>query len=254
MNNTSINSFAKRNPFYVITLIVIIVAILLSNFVMIYGFGVPNYQLIGRTWVIGSSLLSGIYTLWFWFRKNGKGKGILHNITTKNKNTSGNKKEGVDNEIKDNKVDCSLTIGMSGVLLIVIALINLIGGIWGFDDKYEVKELGSWGPLLLSHIDVFSTLFLMIITYYIFCRIDKTIIKSYAQMKGKKAAVVKRDFEYAFINIDRPSFIAFVSLAIYFIAIVYTTHNTMYLFFYGAIAFQMLFSSIIWANSEITDD
>ncbi len=146
-----------------------------------------------------------------------------------------------------------MIIGGSGLCLILIGLANVVSIFLSYHDE-EVIQLGSWGPLLWSHIDVFGTLLLMIITYCMFCMIDKKIIASYAQMDGEDGEkVVERDFRYTFVNIDRPSLIAFVFLMIYFIVIVYMTKETMYLFFYGAIAFQMLFSSIIWANTEITD-
>jgi len=69
-------------------------------------------------------------------------------------------------------------------------------------------------------------------------------------MRNHTSVPIKRDFKYALNNADIPGVVSFSVLAIYFMLL---RENQMELFFSGAIAFQMLFSSFIWANTEITN-
>lgn len=235
------------NKFYYWILGGILLALMITNIAITYFGKTPNYELIGKTWVIGSSFLTSIYTYWFWHTKKGKGRRILHNITS------------TTNQ-EDNKVTCSQTTTASSILLVVIALINIVAIIFDRYDTVEIVQLGSWGSILLSHLNVFVTLLLMIVTYYIFCSIDKKIIDAYSSETERndincdeENGIINRDFESTFINTDRPGFFIFVFLEIYFLVILFITKGSMELFFYGAIAFQMLFASVISANTEITD-
>lgn len=239
-----IGKFVADNKYYVTRLGIIVACILGSNVFIIIFSKTIDHNLIGNTWVIGSCVLTALYTRWFWFRKEGEGEKILHNI-----------KEKINGQADsiDYKVRCSLRIGVSVVLLVLVVVVTVVVTIMEkcFDYSFKICQLGSWGNISNSDVSVGLTLLLMIITYHIFCWTDKTIIKYYNPKKEEDCVV--SDFRYTFHNSDRPGFFTFVFFGIYFLVIYPFTNDSINLFFYGMIAFQMFVSSIIGANTVVTN-
>ncbi|MCK5615900.1 hypothetical protein KAR91_79280 [Candidatus Pacearchaeota archaeon] len=188
----------------------------LSHFYIIKFTAEQDYCIIGKVWEMASSLLTAIYTTWFWCNKGGRGRVILDKL-----------KDGENQE----KVGVIIQILMAVVLLSAIFLINFSTFFFKLE-KFSVLFHG-------------LTLLLMVATFALFCRIDHLICRN--NVSGK----IRRDFNYALKNSDIPGVISFCVLAVYFVFV----HNyPMRLFFSGAIAFQMLFSSFIWASTEITNN
>ncbi len=86
----------------------------------------------------------------------------------------------------------------------------------------------------------YTSIALVIIIFILFVWIDRLIIKHHTNES------IKSDFRYGLKNTDYPSLIAFSVLFIYALV----TYSSMEVFFSGAIAFQLLISSFIWANLE----
>ncbi len=120
-----------------------------------------------------------------------------------------------------------IRVALSIVALVLIVTINL----------YTFSKSNIWWHGL--------TLLLMLITFSLFCWIDILIRRNH------NVVYVRKDFKHALNNSDIPGVISFSFLILYFLIF----HNySMELFFSGAIAFQMLFSSFIWANTDITNE
>ena len=201
--------FYNSNKFYSKTLGSIICTIVIIDIIILYIIDEPNYSMIGKLWEIASSILTAVYTIWFW--KSEKGIDILDSISeTKPKN----------------KVKTTNSMWFAILLLVIIVFINFL----------TLTNNNKW-----FH---FITLVLMIATFSIFTWMDGLIIGNHTNKD------VEREFRYLKNHSDIPGIIAFILLGLYFI---FLQAHPMELFFSGAIAFQMLFSSFIWANTEITN-
>ncbi|GAI97489.1 unnamed protein product [marine sediment metagenome] len=91
-----------------------------------------------------------------------------------------------------------------------------------------------------------------VLTFGAFVFIDQTLLDGLNKNNDKNNKEIKKirtDIDYALSNSDIPTLFAFVLLFLYAIVM----YNRMQLFFSGTIAFQMLISTVIWANTKITD-
>ena len=119
-----------------------------------------------------------------------------------------------------------LTIGGVSSILFIVLIFNIL----------MFNKNGSFYVLY--------NLILMIVTFWIFLLIDKIIEGNHLDPN------VVRDFKYAINNGDIPGLISFIILLGFYLV---TYQEQMNLFYSGAIAFQMLFISFIWANTDVTD-
>lgn len=88
----------------------------------------------------------------------------------------------------------------------------------------------------------FLSLFCAGLIFIIFCHIDSVIIAALPQ-KSKD----RRDLKFAYYNSDIPTLIAFMFLSIYSLFM----YENMEIFYSGAMAFQMILSTVIWANTDL---
>ncbi|MFC1538652.1 hypothetical protein ACFL6H_04450 [Candidatus Latescibacterota bacterium] len=78
----------------------------------------------------------------------------------------------------------------------------------------------------------------VVLVFALFCHIDNLIIHNHSDEEKQK------EFRYYLSNSDFPSFITFFILFVYS----WFIYNSMQLFFSGAIAFQMLISTVAWVK------
>jgi hypothetical protein len=175
----------------------------------------PDYLDATKTWEVASYLLTLLYTGWFWLI-SPTGRKILKQISG-----------------KGDGLPAGFAVGIAMMLILIITYLHL--------DEIHIFGRLHVNELYLAPINTF----LLSFVYFIFCWIDKLVITHSSEDQ------VKRDFGVTYKNSDRPSLIAFVALFIYaaFVA-VFVKEETMELFFSGAIAFELLLSSIVWANTE----
>jgi hypothetical protein len=177
----------------------------------------PDYLDATKAWEVTSYLLTLSYTAWFWFW-SPTGKEILKEISSKGDGDG---------------------LPAGGKIVIAMALIGVV-------TYLHLDESNIFKRLHLDEINLAPiNIFLLSLVYLIFCWIDKLVIRHSSKEQ------VKRDFKVTYNNSDRPSLIAFVALFIYAVFVrVFVKGETMELFFSGAIAFELLLSSIVWANTE----
>lgn len=175
----------------------------------------PNYLYATKTWEVTSYSLTFLYTGWFWLF-NPNGRKILKEISS-----------------KGDGLPASVNIIIAMTLIGVITYLHL--------DEINIFRRLHIDEIYLAPINIF----LLSIVYYIFCWIDKLVIQHSSDDQ------VKSDFRITYRNSDRPTLIAFAALFLYaaFVAF-FVKEETMEFFFSGAIGFELLLSSIVWANTE----
>lgn len=180
---------------------------------------------IGRTWIIFTSVFTAAYTLWFWKSESAKGIFIIDDL------------KEVERKIKPSeksKKIVSTSTWVQGniyfsILILIVA--NVIINLVNIDTNY---------------FDLISII-AMILSFSIFVYIDKLIYDNHPE---EKTRVI---FKFAKDNSDLPGLVAFGILGIYYLYLS-LSGNPSPLFFNGSIAFSMLFSSVVWANTDITDE
>lgn len=219
-----IKKFIEKNRFFSWLFLFIIVGIVICTCIVFQKFPLePNpakahpvtaYSATGKVWEIACMIMTSIYTFWFWFLSKDENGNRLTIL------------DNVNNDAKQ-KTYIIVSIVLSVVLLIVASLMNIYLVVFGIGIFWH------WISLIL-----------MVATFIIFWRIDNLVIDNHNDEN------VKKDFLYAKNNSDIPGIISFTFLAIYFL---FLHKYPMELFFSGAIAFQMLLSSFVWANTDITN-
>lgn len=98
------------------------------------------------------------------------------------------------------------------------------------------------------------TILLLYITYALFCKIAKTVIKNFdtdgnpVDMNKKQ---IKDDIENGLQYTDNPTRIIFLLLTVFaFILCHFKVYEGMEMFFSGAIAFELILSAIAWVNTD----
>jgi len=210
-NNFS--EFYKNNSVYMYMLCGYFFLIILSSiiFPLLIDDTTKKYLWVGTSWEILSSILTIVYSIYFWFC-NDEGKKIL-------------------DMLGDNKKTIRRFMVFAFINLILIVVANVVNSINFY-----------WGPL--------SMLF-AILTFGAFVFIDQTLLDELNKNSNtnKEIEKIRKDVDYVLSNSDIPTLVAFAILFVYAIFM----YNRMQLFFSGAIAFQMLISTVIWANTEITN-
>lgn len=178
-----------------------------------------------KIWEVGSYLITTIYTVWLWYFSDN-GTKILDDIE------------------KDKKRFGMYTIGPSLLFLLIIV---------GVHSYIIFSNNNEW----LKHYGILLTLFLIILTYIIFNSITKQVVKTTKNLEGlnesdkKERQTIHTEFKSALKFIERPTLIIF---CIMFAYATYCSYcgiiHEMETFFSGAIAFELLLSSIVWANTD----
>lgn len=220
------SQFYKENKVYVWMLSVSLILIVIANIIVVYWLPsiikIDIWISVGKVWEIASCLLTIAFTLWYWFIKESNGK-----FSKSGKQLI----ELIDDNVK--RMLLRLVISLSLLLMLIVVCANI----------YFIIKGGHRAGV----IGVIAVTFVFIL----FIGIDIVIIKTLEQLKDNnnlKVDITKEliDFKYALKNSDIPISIAFFALAAYAIF----TYPQMELFFSGAIGFQLLYSTIIWANLD----
>lgn len=177
-----------------------------------------------KVWEVGSYLLTLIYTYWLWYRSD-KGTEILDEI------------EKTKKRFGMYRIAPSLFILF---IIVVLHTVLIFSNIW-------------W----LKGYEILVTLILIILTYIIFNSITKQVVKttsgytSLTNGEKEKQEVINKEFKITLKYIERPTLIIFCILFAYasYCTLCGIIHE-METFFSGAIAFELLLSSIVWANTE----
>lgn len=178
-----------------------------------------------KIWEVGSYLITTIYTFWLWYISEN-GKKI---------------RKDVEKDYDD--FGFKLVAPSIFVLIIIVSIHTYII----FFNNVE------W----LKHYGILLTLFLIILTYVIFNLITKQVVTTTQKIEGlsngelEKRQTIHKEFKNALKYIERPTLIIFCIMFVYasycsFSGIVHEMET----FFSGAIAFELLLSSIVWANTD----
>jgi hypothetical protein len=220
--NARHNSFYERNKFY--CLLMLTTALLITSF-SVHFLSLPDVHRATKVWEVAAYMVTTIYNLWFWF---GTSNG--HRI-----------QDEIQAVSRGNHQKVRTTVLLSFITLVLITVIHTIAI---FGGMFIVDWL--WKPL--ATFSILITLSLIIFVYVLFVKLGKLVIDNCSTQK------FKRDFIIGLKYIDRPTLIIFCILFMY---AVYTTAfsqfqhmESMEIFFSGAIAFELLLSSIVWANTE----
>jgi hypothetical protein len=169
-----------------------------------------------KVWEVAAYITTAIYHYWFW-QHSKAGEDIQTEIASK----------GAKNWRLNVKIFSVV------VFLIIISVIHIF--------ILSENENNWW----LSEYGGQISIFLIIIVYSLFIYNDRMVI-----FNGKTHKF-KRDFIVGLRYIDRPILIIFCILFIYAIYTTATGHfHSIEIFFSGAIAFELLLSSIVWANTK----
>ena len=212
--DTGIKKFYSENKFYSILMLIAILSITIFSY---YFLSVENnFQKGVRVWEIASYVITLIYTIWFWYvSKNGR--TILKDISSNN------------------------------ILTVILITGPAIGGLSLITTFHLILILG--GNALcgfFTYNSVNITLGLIVAVYMIFYYINKRVIK---HCKNEK---LKQEFTLSFKYIDKPSLFIFCILLTYSLYVNRTGNlHSMEIFFSGAITFELLLSSIVWAQTDV---
>lgn len=217
--------FIKENKIFSILFFLALLGISFVTFYFVMKEPLYYSERIGKWWETISCLFTATFTCYYWFISE-EGTDILDDL---------------EDYQKKQKLKTILKIISSVVLLGVIAFINIqTSGI-------ESHHIG---------------LILMILTFLIFVVIDALIIKNYEKKltnlvtNGASTDDINRinsklvSLKNLLNSSDVPGLIAFIILLAYYV-VTYFSNIKMELFFSGAIAFQMLFTSFIWAKTDV---
>lgn len=223
------NNFYRVNSFYCKLMILTVAGIIIGNTHFLQdGTYSKNDAVKGvvKVWEVAAYSVTCIYTAWFW--KWGNGTKILDEI---------------------NSWKPATNIILAVVLLFFITLIHFI---IIFGDVPVKSEYFDWVKPFTGLLSIG----LIAAVYVLFLYINKSVIDNC------DVELYKREFTGALKYIDRPTLIIFCILFLYavYITVIDVSTSTLYaadnyfhsieIFFSGAIAFELLLSSIIWANTE----
>lgn len=210
--NHIVKIFYKKNKFY--CKLMLGAMLLIFAFTYIFFIKYDDYPKGASGWELTSYIVTLLYTYWFWW-KSDNGKAILDQIDKERK--------GFAFRV--------IAPAMGGIGLITIFHIFMLfyRKLWWFFDDYFM----------------IITLFLITIVYMVFFNINKAVINFCEDPK------FKNDFKVGLKYIDGPTLLIFCILFFYSIFVKITGHlHDMELFFSGAIAFELLLTSFVWANTE----
>jgi len=166
-----------------------------------------------KVWEIASYWVTTLYTFWFWTQKD-RGVEILK-------------------KLKDRNVETGIFLGAAILILLTFAIAHTyLFYVGTYDNFIKANE-----PLM--------SLGLIVFVYIIFIIINNKVITH------AKDPDVKKDIRTMHIYIDRPTaaiFVVLFTFAIYarYIGCLVAIEN----FFSGAIAFELILSSIVWSNTN----
>lgn len=212
----------KDNKFYCWLMFFtgVIILILNVHYLNIYNKTKNDIRNSLKVWEISAYLVTTIYSVWFWFSKD-RGRLIIKKFT------------------EEEKLPTFFIILLSNFIIILIAFLHSIIYIGNFIFNDTLVKIIEKNHTLLS-------LFLINIVYYFFCKINNKVINNLPDSDD-----AKKEFNIMLKYVDRPTFIIFFILLL---LLGYTRligcNSEMDNFVSGAIAFELLLSSIVWANTN----
>lgn len=178
-----------------------------------------------KIWEVGSYLITTFYTIWLWYFSD-KGTNILDDIEKSKKR-----------------------FGMYRIAPSIFLLLIIVGIHFYILFSNNIQELKDFGVLI--------TLFLIILTYIIFNLITKQVVETTFNVEGFEGVeltnriTIHKEFKSALKFIERPTLIIFCIMFVYALYCSFSgIVQEMEIFFSGAIAFELLLSSIVWANTK----
>lgn len=192
-----------------------------------------NIHFVLKLWETVSYLVIAFYNWWFWFNKE-RGKDIVN---------------------KHFKGDLGIILWIYGIVFVTIFL-TFFHLLISISDKFCNDQTKEW----LSAHEVTISLLLITTIYWSFARLDKIIftnIKKKAKHEPNSVKfnidvnITKRDFNTLYRYVDNPMKFIFLTLFVFSIYLDWiNVIGKMEAFFSGAIGFELIFSSIIWANTD----
>jgi hypothetical protein len=242
--NRFCSSYYSRNLFYCRLMVLTIAVILLGNYHFlnlhepITASGLPaNIHDTAKVWEVAAYAVTFFYTAWFWFVSQ-----------------NGNILVGWLNKVDDANVMRKIVPAL--ILMFVATAFHFC--------LVFLPMLVTEG---LSDNAVPISMFLIVLVYVSFYLINRTVIAGLTHrcdptpnecpktQDGQcKKAKFRREWEATAKAIDYPTLWIFVLLFVYSICLWACTTtellSNLEIFFSGAIAFELLLSSIVWANTE----
>jgi len=213
------------------------ITIIVSN-IHIFNQKDPDIDDAAKSWEVASYLVTLIYTWVFWRDSSKNGRKIIHEV----------EREKQEDGITPKKTMHFQIIATLFLLVIIAAIHTFI--LFG---HYIFKSLTGCGTFeagtIMYELDNFPVIFtiaLIVITYGFFLYI------SYLVTRHCKNRQFSRDFKIGLKYVDGPVFVIFCCLFIYSLCLTLSGQVAkMEQFFSGAIAFELLLSSICWANTDM---
>lgn len=224
-----LNAFFKTNEFYCKLMYTTAFGVLIFTIHFI-NWENNDYHNAVKVWEVASYLITLIYTFWLWYFSDN-GTKILDEIE-KNEKRFGFKK-----------------IAPALLLLLVISVFHSIV-------IFSPSSLG-----VLNKCSILLTLLLIFVVYKLFNVITKQVIlntKNAPTNNGTETEEQKTEririnteFNITLKYIERPTMYIFGTMLVYagYCTLFGSIHD-MEIFFSGAIAFELLLSSIVWSNTE----
>jgi Na+/proline symporter len=231
------NKFYDINTFYCDLMFYMVITLVDAN-VHIFNQASPNFDYAAKSWEVASYLVTLIYTLVFWRNKHKNGKKIISHIEAKKESDGVTPKVNVSDRIWWTLSVLLFISIIHTMILFEKPIAHLLTG------NSTVQE-GSF-LYLINEFPTIATILLIVITYALFLNINLMVINHCEDTPYYE------DFRIGMRYIDLPVLIIFCCLLIYSIFIAFTKDPTaMNGFFSGAIAFELLLSSMCWANTDM---
>jgi hypothetical protein len=208
----------KNNCFYCWLMLATTVVIIYFNVHLInVGFKDKFIVQALKVWEITAYWLTTIYTCWFWLNKK-RGFEVLATM---------NQKQGVT----------GIFLGISITLLLGFAVVHTL--------LFIGETFNPWIDGFIETNETLLSLALIVVVYTLFININIWIINNTSD------TLIKEDFKTMHKYLDRPTFVIFIIMFFFaFYVRLVGCLSSMENFFSGAIAFELILSSIVYANTN----
>jgi len=233
--NSRFHSYYEINTFYCDLMFFMTITIIVSN-IHIFNQSQPDLDDAAKTWEVASYLVTLIYTWVFWRDRDKNGRKIIYEVERIKEDDGITPRASIHSQIIITLVLLSLIAGIHTSILFGHFIFSLLTG-------YADFQRGSFMYQLERFPSIF-TIGLILVTYASFLYINYLVI-TYCKRRQ-----YSRDFVIGLRYVDFPVFVIFCCLFIYSLCLTLSGNSDqMDRFFSGAIAFELLLSSICWANT-----
>ena len=207
----------KNNRFYCWLMFITSLVLFYANIHLINVYH-EDVKSVFKVWEITAYWVTTFYTGWFWLNKK-RGGEVLATLPEKQGETG-------------------IFLGVAITLLFGFAVIHTF---LFFSETFN-DGIGKF----IEENDAVLSLFLIILVYGLFMFLNMMIMKSKDEEVSNEVSIMHR-------YIDRPTLFIFVimfAVAAYSRSVSVVCLSDMKSFFSGAIAFELILSSIVWANTN----